>query len=164
MFEGITIFERMIIESLESSEQTFESLVQDTSLHLSLLKCGLNNLINKNVIRFKDQKYCLNDEEKSKWLETINNDKNIELEFQELLESILKITLRNKNKNTLKIKKVFMDERDQLTLKAMFSNIETYVLDLEKRSKFKKSKTFTKNVILFGQAFYSDIAQTSLRP
>jgi DNA-binding HxlR family transcriptional regulator len=159
MFDGMTIFERIILESLEKEQATLQKIKEDTALNENLLARSLQHLVAKNMVRIEKEQYSLNQTNRDEWRTFLQKEENIGLELQELLEGILKVALKKNPQGFMKIKKVHLGERDEIILRAMIKNIETFIHGLEKNSS-KNDKTFTKKVVVTGMATYQDIIQS----
>ena len=157
MFNGLTIFERIIIESLEKKEKKIGDLQNDTCLQISILANSINYLIAKSIIVVKEDIYFLNLKYKHLWQPDINNPVNIELELQEILESLLKLEIKHKGKDHLKIKKISVGESDKIILKAMLRNIESFINNLGKSKKSKNDRTSDQQIVVWGLATYNEL-------
>jgi hypothetical protein len=156
MFDGMTIFERIILESLEKEEATLQKIKEDTALNENILSRSLQHLVAKNMVRIEKQQYSLNQGHKEEWRSFLQKEENVSLELQELLEGILKVALKKNPQGFMKIKKIHLGERDEIILKAMLKNIETFIDGVEKLTP-KSESTFSKKVVVTGMATYQDI-------
>lgn len=156
MFEGMTIFERIILESLEKNEKTLPELIEDTALNEKLIFHCLKNLAAKNIILIQERKYTLNYQGKEQWNQNLLQADHLKLELQELLEGMLNVALKKTPESLLKIRKVHMEEKDEMILKAMLINVENFLQELEKKSTRSK-KTSHKKIVFTGMAAYHDI-------
>jgi hypothetical protein len=156
MFDGMTIFERIILESLEKEQSTLKKIKEDTALNENILGRSLQHLVAKNMVLVEREVYSLNQKNKEEWKSFLLKEENVSLELQELLEGILKVALKKNPQGFMKIKKVHLGERDEIILKAMLKNIETFIAGLENLTP-KKERTFSKKVVVTGMATYQDI-------
>lgn len=157
MFNGLTIFERIIIESLEKREKKFEDLHNDTCLQKTILANSLNYLLAKTIIVVNKDTYGLNMKYKHLWQADINSPINVELELQEILESLLKLALKHQGKDHLKIKKVTVGESDRIILKAMLRNVEAFINNLGKKKQTRLEKTSDQQIVVWGLATYNEL-------
>ncbi|MFZ4713928.1 MAG: hypothetical protein ACOYL6_09465 [Bacteriovoracaceae bacterium] len=159
MFDGMTIFERILLESLERQEKNLHQLLEDTALNETVLSRSLQNLISKNMVLVKRDQYRLNKEGKEQWKQFLLKEENLSLELQELLEGLLKVALKRNPESFMKIRKVHLDHKDEIILKAMLNNVETFLGRLESKQN-RNSKTAERKVIVTGLATYQDILHT----
>jgi hypothetical protein len=160
MFDGVTLFERVILESLEKSPKTMAELEEDTYLNRIVLLNSVYQLVGKNIVRASKLGYELNQYAKPLWLEAINKDDNLELEIEELFKKVIQLAVRKNETHHLKIKKICLNDKDKLILLAMFKNIESFIEDLEQKPKLHKTKDET--VIYWGQTNYQEILKNDL--
>ena len=67
MFDGMTIFERIILESLEKEQSTLKKIKEDTALNENILGRSLQHLVAKNMVLVEREVYSLNQKNKEEW-------------------------------------------------------------------------------------------------
>lgn len=166
MNDGLLLVERMILESLEKGEKNIADLVQDTGLKTNLICNIIAHLVMDNIIHLRKGKYYLNLAEKEKWLPLVNNKSLIQQEVKELFISLINahFELSEKKQYGLKVKKIWLNSMDEKILEAHFNNLNEFIENLEKYPARRKSeKLKEKRVIFWGQSFYGDLAEESLK-
>ena len=166
MNDGLLLVERMILESLERNEKSIAEISLDTGLRTNLVCNLVSHLVMDNIINLKRGKYFLNYDEKDNWIGLINNKAHIQSEVKELFISLINshFELSEKKQYGLKIKKIWLNKFDEKILEAHFNNLNEFIVNLEKYpQRRKQEKLKEKRVIFWGQSFYGDLAEESLR-
>ncbi len=166
MNEGLLLVERMILESIGKKEKSIAEISLDSGLRTNLVCSLIGHLVMDNIINLKKGKYYLNFKEKEKWLPLINDKVNIKNEVKELFISLINshFELSEKKKYGLKIKKIWLNRFDEKILEAHFNNLNEFIENLEKYPNRKEEeKLKEKRVIFWGQSFYGDLAEESLK-
>ena len=162
----IIISRKNDLESLERLEKSIAEIAEDTGLKTNLICNIVSHLVMDNIINLKRGKYFLNLKEKEKWLPLINNKILIQQEIKELFISLINshFELSEKKQYGLKVKKIWLNSMDEKILEAHFNNLNEFIENMEKypaRRKVEKLKE--KRVIFWGQSFYGDLAEESLK-
>lgn len=165
MKDGLLLVERMILESLQSGPRTSEELVKDTGLKKNLLMSLLSNLFNDYIVVQKGHLFDLNYENKKDWIHRVNSKESVKGEVKELFLSMINQHFEELEYKScgLKMKKIYVSERDEKILHAHFNNLQEFVDNLEKYpTETKDAPTHAKKVIFWGQSDYGALIENSL--
>lgn len=115
----------MVLESLCSREKSLNELYDDLGLKKNILINTLQKLILLDYIKLSKEFYSskLNSFELAK---KINTKENLFLEINHLQKAALKQTIHD-NKSFVKLRKVYLDQREKKLLSAMLFNIEAFL-------------------------------------
>ena len=165
MKDGLLLVERMILESLQSGPRTSEELVKDTGLKKNLLMSLLSNLFNDYIVVQKGHLFDLNYENKKDWVHRVNSKESVKGEVKELFLSMINQHFEELEYKScgLKMKKIYVSERDEKILHAHFNNLQEFVDNLEKYpTETKDAPIHAKKVIFWGQSDYGALIENSL--
>ncbi len=165
MKDGLLLVERIILESLQNGQKTVDELSSDTCLKKNLLISLMSNLFNDHIIVKKGNYYDLNYENKKDWIYRVNSKESIKGEVKELFLSMINQHFEELEYKScgLKMKKIFVSEKDEKILQAHFKNLHDFVENLEKYPVENCEKpTHSKKVIFWGQSDYGALIENSL--
>jgi len=165
MRDGLLLAERLILESLQSGMKTAEELVADTGLKKNLLMSLLSNLFNDYIVIQKGVYFDLNYENKEDWIDRVNSRESVKGEVKELFLAMINQFFEELEERScgLKMKKIYVNEKDEKILQAHFKNLDSFVENLEKYPHDKDPKpTHSKKVIFWGQSDYGALVENSL--
>lgn len=142
----LTLIERYIIEAISSHGTTLQELQEKTHLEERIIRKVLLHLEQINLIEVKGKKIKINIDN----LSMKNTSKH--LEVKRLLSEL---SLSHKE---LKLKKVYLSEKDFSRLKIMFNEIEHFLLDKKK----EKGKVREQTILFWGHQNYGQLVQKYL--
>lgn len=116
----LTCVERIIVESIGRSSKTLSQLNLDTSLSPRLLLNILNALTLRGIITQREGKYSISNHISKEAVESLNGVENQKTEALELIESMLS------QPEVVKLKKVYVSEKDKPILKALLANLNNF--------------------------------------
>lgn len=117
---SLTCVERIIVESIGRGTKTITQLNQDTSLGTRLLLNILNALTLRGIISQREGVYAISKHISKEASETLQDFKNQKTEALELIESMLS------QPELVKLKKVYISEKDKPILKALLANLNNF--------------------------------------
>lgn len=160
MRDGISIVERMVLESLQRDGKTIDRLAEDIGLPQTVAFNSLSHLMSKNLVITFNSIYFIN--KKLNWSESINKASNLKNEQREILEGIVEncSTLRESDTSDLKIQKFWMNQNDINIFKSMLYNIEQFLKNLTVDS--SEDSTKRQQIIFWGHSSYSHLANSLL--
>lgn len=156
---NLLMIERMILESLDRDAQNLGELKEDTGLDYGLLNCLLGVLLQKDLIVYNRGKYSLS-------LRTRNGDftdrKGVQEEVREILNSLLQKHFSNSQSPCLKVRKVWMSDKDFTLFQAQLVNLERFI-DSLKYSDKQNCKTQHQRVVVWGVSEYGELMKEALK-
>ncbi len=117
---SLTCVERLIIESLGRSDKKVTQLQIDTSLNIRILRNVLNALTLRGVIGQRAGKYFISSHMTNETKMVIQDSVGQKTEALELIESMLS------QENVVRLKKVYISEKDKPILKALLNNLNNF--------------------------------------
>ena len=126
---SLTCVERIIVESIGRGTKTITQLNQDTSLSPRLLLNILNALTLRGIISQRDGEYAISNHISKEAYETMQGFENQKTEALELIESMLS------QPEVVKLKKVYISEKDKPILKALLANLNNFFQTLPEAKK-----------------------------
>jgi hypothetical protein len=153
----LLMIERAVLESLSRKPQNLGELHDDTSLDYGLLNCLLGMLMQKNLIVYKQGKYELGEKARSG---VLNTPETIKGEIKELMASLLDNYLQKKAESSLKIRKVWMTQKEETIFNAQLKSLEMFLQGLGRE---KSKKTRQQKCILWAYSDYESLLQENLR-
>jgi predicted transcriptional regulator len=156
MYLGITNIERFVLESLIKSSKDILQLSKDLSLDLKVCHNSLNQLCAKGLVQIEGNIYSLDKKNGKKHLSYINSPDSLSNEFSSLIETHIENSISNK-KDNFSLKKVFLNNEDQLLFKAMLKSLESFLNEVNSKNKKQKYTTKDKSYIFWGFNQYDEI-------
>lgn len=147
---GITTIERLVLESLGQSSKEIPALMQDTKLELRFLANILHALTLRGLIVRTGEGYSLNNKIVVSNSDDINNFAAKKTEATELISGLL-----TPHDSPLKLRKVYLNDRDRTILRGLLKNIENFVNGLPSPS--KNNPTHSWSVVVCGEDRYGSI-------
>ncbi len=126
---SLTCVERLLIESLSRSKKMLSELHLDTSLNHRIIVNVLNALTIRGVISQKSGIYSLSEHMSAETIEVIKNSSRQKTEALELIESMLS------QENIVRLKKVYVSEKDKPILNALLNNLNNFFQTLPEPTK-----------------------------
>lgn len=157
------MLERIVIESISKGEDTLESIQKDTSLDYSLVLNITARLIQQGLIKYKEGKYSIYKNEIA-W-QKVNRGESVAVELKEIAEGMIDNYFFDKEKNILKLQKVYISEKEEKILKSLLDNIESFITNIradQKKRKVRK-ETQSQKVIFWAYSEYRDLLDNSIR-
>jgi hypothetical protein len=134
----LSLYERMIIESLLQSSKSLSELTEDSGLKTHLVYHSLESLILQDIVKQEGSQYIINQERKL--IEQLLSDpQNIMAEINYLHHLALENTLFRK-KSLLKLRKVQLDAKEEKILEAMLINLEEFLASTKKKGASKNAR------------------------
>tara|TARA_R110002072_G_scaffold1989_5_gene16628 strand:- start:86044 stop:86553 length:510 start_codon:yes stop_codon:yes gene_type:complete len=161
---GLLSVERMTLELIEAKPQTLIELKDITGLDLGVLNQVLENLLEIKIITLIKDKYILNKLQVKNLSKDVYGKENMKMEFLELFESHLNNSMKDKNKNLLRIKKVYFTQSELWHFEQKIKELEDYVKSIEQQRDllpFKK-EIVSQKVFFLGHGNYLDIVKEPL--
>lgn len=156
---NLMMIERMILESLEREAQNLGELKEDTGLDYGLLNCLLGVLLQKDLIVYNRGKYSLS-------LRSRNGDftdkVGVREEVREILHSLLQRHFSSEQSPCLKVRKVWMNEKDFTLFQAQLVNLERFIDSLKYNDK-QNHKLQHQRVVVWGMSEYGDLMKEALK-
>lgn len=142
----LTCVERLIIESLGRSEKTVFELHCDTTLSQRILMNILNALTLRGITQQRDGKYSISKHMTSETLNLIKNSMGQKTEALELIESMLS------QESIVRLKKVYVSEKDKPILNALLNNLNNFFQTLPEAPKNVRLSDFS--LFIWGEDQY----------
>lgn len=146
----LTLLDQMVLESLNKSDKTLNSLMEDTSLPISLCNKVLENLLIQNIITISNNNYSISKYLSNSVKDLLKDKKHISRQLKALIDECIYL---NQQENNLSYYKVNISDEDEKILNAMFINIESFINQL----KNKKGETKNEKFIFWGKENYSKL-------
>jgi uncharacterized protein YutD len=164
MENTILIIERIVIESLSKRPQTFEKLIDQTSLNESLLQAVLGQLIQKGILKYKNFEYELNWELKDQWLPVVTNKEGFKAEIKELFASLVNQIYENQGEGKLKVQKIYLNNREKDELDRKLSDIDSFIQGIKNQRKAYpvKENISQQQVVFYGNSEYQSLVKNIL--
>lgn len=133
--QTLSIYERIILESIYQDEKTFSQLNEELGFKQHILQSALNSLVLKDMVQLVRGNYIckLNSFE---FRSRINSPESLKVEINYLQRMALEQTIDH-DKNFLKLRKVYLNAQEKAMLKAMFTNIESFLSSTKKTGLLK---------------------------
>jgi hypothetical protein len=125
----LTCVERLIIESLGRSEKNVFELHRDTTLNQRILINILNALTLRGITHQRDGRYSISKHMTPDTLNSIKNSMGQKTEALELIESMLS------QESIVRLKKVYVSEKDKPILNALLNNLNNFFQTLPEAPK-----------------------------
>lgn len=125
----LTCVERLIIESLGRSQKTVAELHHDTTLSHRILMNILNALTLRGVIQQNTGKYSISRHMNGETLGVLKSTVGQRTEALELIESMLS------QESIVRLKKVYISEKDKPILNALLNNLHNFFQTLPEAPK-----------------------------
>lgn len=154
---NLTILERMVLECLQKSEKSIGDIQNKTSIEINILSEVIKSLLSKNLINFKDAFYSLNRSLNQAILAELNDSTALLCEVNEIINSCVRSKLDGQSKESFKLRKVNMSEREEKIYTGLLYNLEAFLNSLTKSDEIKDQK-----VIFWGEGNYEDIKNNIL--
>jgi hypothetical protein len=154
--KGFTTLERVIIDSIHKRKSTIPEMKEDTGIDLHIINNILQALILKGLVQQKHSEYSLTSHLPVKVVDHLNSFEAKKFEAQDLLNQII----QPENSSNVKVKKYFLNEKDNKILQALLINLETFLDEATKTNKQIKSRDM--NVMFWATGNYSDVIQNCL--
>jgi predicted DNA-binding transcriptional regulator len=138
--KGLTSIERIILECLGKRSLNYREVQDQTGLKENVCFNVLQSLIIRGLLRTDGIHYSVASSLPPSMMEEINS---IEAKYAETLEMI-EAVLEQKEERTFRFQKIALDEKDEKIFLALLSNLETFLIDADKKAKntipFKERK------------------------
>ena len=157
MSYNITILERMVLETLNTSEKNINTIQERTSINKMFLNKIMTSLIAKNLITIKEDLCVLNRAISPAVTQELNEPHSLMSEVNEIITSCLRDKITMKNQQSFKLKKVNMTEREEKIFRGLIYNIESFINSLTCNDNIKDQK-----IIFWGEGRYADIKDSIL--
>lgn len=151
------MIERMVLESLGQKSQNLGELHEDTGLEYGLLNCLLGTLLQKNLVDYNKGRYGLTAKSRRG---DLTEKEGVKEEVRELFDSALKQHFSTRP--CLKVKKIWMSERDQKIFQAQLINLEKFIDDLSRQPP-KGGKTKEQKVFIWAVSDYGELLKENLQ-
>ncbi|EPZ50096.1 hypothetical protein M902_0308 [Bacteriovorax sp. BAL6_X] len=157
----LLMVERAILEVCGKSQKTIFQISNETGMDLSLVGSLCIRLNKKGILQRQSSTYSINKDANS--LLIANTPENIKKEVNEVSKSMVANYFNQKNDRSLKLQKVYVNKTEELILKSMLDQLNSFVEELQKSHK-KSSHNIVKKqkVIMWGHGNYSDLINSSL--
>lgn len=154
--------ERMIVESVARNKKSLNQIRLDTSLDLGVIKALSEELVQKGIILFIDEKYCLNREGSTSWLKEINSISKTKNEIKEIFNASVELMEKD---NSISLKKVHLTEYEEKLLSIELKRVENFITEIQKERRGIRAKNRTKDmkVVYWGYSNYGEIVQEDLK-
>ncbi|WP_127717771.1 hypothetical protein [Halobacteriovorax sp. HLS] len=154
--------ERMILESVSRKNMTLDAIKRDTGLSDILVNSLIPELIYKNMLLYKNNKYFINTDPSSDWLEKVNGLESREQELRDLLNASVENQAKDKE---FKLKKVFLTSYEEKLLKIELSKIDNFITQIQEMREFDNNdrKTSEMKVVYWGSANYGELVEQDLK-
>lgn len=163
MKNGLTMIERLVVESLVKKERNIQELELDTKLSHGILMNVLLELLMNGVIRYQKGLYSLEKENSFQWLNKVNQKENLKAETKEVANSLIDRYFAENNKvaTELKVKKVWLTKEEEIVLNSHLINLESFFNQVKNARKLRpqKENTAEQRVILWGTSHYSELVE-----
>lgn len=165
MKRNLLVMERYILESLNEGPKGFSQIHQETQLDYGLLNNILAELVMKNMLSFNKGLYEINMKEKESWLPAVNGKKALQSEVRELVSTFAHDHFDEAQSAQLRIQKVSLTAEEEKIFQSYLINLEKFIQDIKKqnRTQAKGTKVKDQKVIVWGQANYGNLVQSTLR-
>ena len=145
--KGLSVLERVIMESLGNKELCFGDVVNETGLEESICFGVLQSLLVQGLIKITAGSYSINPHIPQERLLQLNGREAKKIESLEMIEDIVS----NDHQNNFLFNKVALDEKDEKILLAMLKNIELFLKESNQKSQ-NRIKTKDRKIIFWGVA------------
>ncbi len=159
MKKTLLVIERIVLESLEGRPRKLVELEEQTGLNESLLKAILHQLIERGMVKYSHLNFELNWDNKRNWLPIVKNQEGIKAEINELFSSMVNKSFENLEKPALKMKKVWLEPREQEEFERKLRDIDYFLEGIQTKRKTRPVRELThgKKVIFYGSCAYKDL-------
>ncbi|OUR98895.1 hypothetical protein A9Q84_05640 [Halobacteriovorax marinus] len=157
----LLLTERMILESLSFGEKTIDKIAEDTGIELEVINSIVPELLMRNILIYTKGIYNLNMENKESWIFEINKLSNKKKEIKDILNASIELL---GEKDSLKLKKVYLTGYEEKLLKIELKKVETFIENIRVEHSRIKSKNKTKDlrVVYWGCSKYSDLVESDV--
>lgn len=153
--EYLTPIERMIIESLNQSPKSLESIALDLEIRKDTLFFILQRLVLKDFILYQSSYYQLNMDKKSDILIQLKDKSSKKFEIKSILESAKDRYLEHQDSNLLQVRKAYLNSHDLVMVESLMSQMQTILSRKERTS--SADPLATKKIFYWGSQSYSDV-------
>ncbi len=161
---SLILLERVILESLMRGEKNPSELQHDTGITLTCIESILEDFIQRDICFMTADGYRLSNQGK-RWNEKSNFiDRKVEaLEF---FSTFFEQSI-NQRQGKLKMKKVWMDQCEQMLFMQLLDRVDDYIHRVQLRNRqqqkrgIKLGKLKEQVVVLWGNTFYGDLVNHS---
>lgn len=154
---NLTILERMVLETLQIKSKDLSQIEHKTSIERNLLIKVLNSLVSKNLVIIFNNEYEINKNLSQAILDELNDKYSLMSEIHEIIDSCLRKALSNEQKNSFKMKKVNMTQREEKIYDGLIYNLESFLGSLTKNENIAEQR-----IIFWGEGNYAEIKNNIL--
>jgi predicted DNA-binding transcriptional regulator len=129
--KGLTSLERIILECLGKRSLNYREVQDQTGIKENVCFNVLQSLIIRGLLRTDGIHYSVACSLPHSLMEEINSSEAKHAETLELIEAVLE----QKEERTFRFQKIALDARDEKIFLALLSNLETFLIDADKKSK-----------------------------
>lgn len=148
----ITLLDRLIINSLTKNNSDVKSIAMDTEIDSQIIDMVIQDLVIKNIVSFKNNKFILNKNMNKEQIDEINNIKDLKNEKICIAKSLI-----NENKNFV-LKKYSLDRKNQILFEGMLQNISQFL----ECNQQKVTQTKNESLFIYGFGNYSHIVKDTI--
>lgn len=165
MKKTLLVIERIVLESLETRPRKLIELEEQTGLNENLLKAILHQLIERGMVTYKHFNYELNWANKNNWLPIVKDQHGVKAEIKELFSSLVNKSFENMEKPSLKMKKVWLEPREQEEFERKLRDIDFFLESIQNKRKTRPVRELThgKKVIFYGACAYKDLVDDMIQ-
>ena len=127
---GLSSLERIILECIGKQSFTYEEILSQSGLQQNVCFNVIQALIIRGIISTNGIHYQIKENLSPMILEEVNGIEAKHAETLELLEAVLNL----KSEKNFRFQKVAMDKHDEKIFIAMLSNLESFLIDAQKKS------------------------------
>lgn len=149
----------MILESLAENPKTMKELRGSTRLDQSITDLIVQQFLIQNVVIIQhDNQLSLNSNINQEIKDLLYNKENIKIEIGEILDSSIHNKIDLDSQDSLKLKKVYMSEKEERIYKGLLYNLESFINSLTNT----KGEISNKKIIFWGENTYENVVNYSL--
>lgn len=143
----ITAIERYILESIQKQSNDLQAISIDTGIKEDILNSILNDLQVKSLIKVDyNKKFHINQHINQIIKDELNTPNDIYCSVQDII-----MTSFETEKENFKLKKVYINEKEEKILNGLLYNLESFIQSLKKNA---RHTTSAKKIIFWGSANY----------
>lgn len=163
MKSGVLVIERLVMESLEKKQKNILELVDDTGLKKKWIVPVLYGLKGRGILKEANEVFEIDYESKVRWLPVVNKREFLKSEVSEIFRSIInqKFSGESGTEGLLNLKKIWLTNEEEKVFKALFSNLEQFVDNVQgqRRLKPQKERIGEQKVILWAYSSYQNLIE-----
>ncbi len=165
MEKSLLVVERIVLESLEKGALELDELGLQCGLNKPLLQAVLFELINRGVVSYSGNEYCLDWKNRENWISLLKNKEGMKAEIKELFSSLVNRKYEEDEASNLKVQKIWLMPKEKEDLERRLKDIDYFIENIKESRKTRpvSEKVSQRQVLFYGSSRYDNLVQSILK-